>query len=208
MTGESKNLQHIKVEGFKSIGKLDLPMGNINILIGANGVGKTNLISLFTFLGNLSQGKLRNYVAKEGGAERFYHFGTKQTNQMMFDLEVGNNSYHVEFSPNLDDDSLVFNEEYCMSNLSTRPFRLYPKKGESGFVSGERPDSVPVMKYTQEYLEQCRVYHFHDTSNQAQFKKTNKLTSYHYLEKDATNIAPFLYHLKTSQIEGYRQSYK
>ena len=113
MTGESKNLQYIKIEGFKSIAKLDLNMKNINILIGANGAGKTNLISLFTFLSKLSQGKLRSYVEEEGGAERFFHFGTKHTKQMMFDLEVGKNGYHVEFSPNLDDDSLVFNEEYC-----------------------------------------------------------------------------------------------
>lgn len=176
MTGESKNLQHIRVEGFKSIAKLDLPMENINILIGANGVGKTNLISLFTFLGNLSQGKLRKYVAEEGGAERFFHFGTRRTNQMMLDLEVGNNSYHVEFSPNLDDDSLVFNEEYCTYIGSSKLLSLYPKKGESGFVSGEKADSVPVMRYTKEYLEKCRVYHFHDTSNQALFKKTSSLT--------------------------------
>ncbi len=208
MTGESKNLQHIKVEGFKSIAKLDLCMKNINILIGANGVGKTNLISLFTFLGNLSQGKLRNYVETEGGAERFFHFGTKQTSQMMFNLEVGNNSYHVEFSPNLDDDSLIFNDEYCTFVGSSRPWQLYPKKGESGFVSGERPDSIPVMRHTKDYLDNCRVYHFHDTSNQARFKKTNKLNSYHYLEKDAANIAPFLYYLKTSKSETCRQSYQ
>ncbi|MGH8549243.1 MAG: AAA family ATPase, partial [Methylococcales bacterium] len=68
MTEVSKNLKHIKVEGFESIAKLDLPMENINILIGANGSGKSNLISLFTFLSHLSKGKLRNYVETEGGA--------------------------------------------------------------------------------------------------------------------------------------------
>jgi len=208
MTGESKNLQHIKVEGFKSIGKLDLPLENINILIGANGVGKTNLISLFTFLSQLSQGKLRNYVETEGGAERFFHFGSRHTKKMMFDLEMGNNGYHVEFSPNLDDDSLVFNQEYCTFIGSNKLWPLSPKKGESGFVSGERAASERVKEYTKDYLEKCRVYHFHDTSNQAQFKKTNKLASHHFFEKDAANIAPFLYNLKSSPIEYCRQSYQ
>lgn len=211
MTEESKNLKHIKIKGFKSIAKLDLPIEHINILIGANGAGKTNFISVFTFLSHLSQGKLKNYVATEGGAERFFYFGTKHTSKMVFDLKVGmQNGYHVKFSPNLDDDSLVFSKEYCMINSSSKKFHLYPKKGESGFVSGEQADSEFVKKYTKytkEYLDKCRVYHFHDTSSQARFKKTNKLVSYHYLEKDAANIAPFLYQLKTSQIKSYRQSY-
>lgn len=206
MTGEIKNLKQIKVEGFKSIAKLDLPMGNINILIGANGAGKTNLISLFTFLSHLSQGKLRTYVESEGGAERFFHFGTRHTNRMMLDLEVGINGYHVEFSPNRDDDSLVFNKEYCTIETSSNQYTLYPKKGESGFVSGKPADSDYVKKYTREYMEKCRVYHFHDTSNQANFKKTNKLVNSYYL-KDAANIAPFLYYLKTSIFDedSYRQ---
>ncbi len=208
MIEESKNLRHIKVEGFKSIANLDLPMENINILIGANGVGKTNLISLFTFLSHLSQGKLRNYVLNEGGTERFFHFGSKHTERMMFDLSVGINAYHVEFSPNLDDDTLVFSEEYCTIDSSYKKWNLYPKKGESGFVSGETPDSEQVKKYTREYLEKCRVYHFHDTSNQAKFKKTNKLANDYFFEKDAANIAPFLYDLKTSKWEDEKKSYR
>jgi len=208
MTKESKNLKYIKASGFKSIAKLDLPMENINILIGANGVGKTNLISLFTFLSHLSRGKLRNYVATEGGAERFFHFGTKHTNQIMFDLEVGINGYHVEFSPNLDDDSLVLSNEYCTIATSPRRWDLFPKMSESGFVSEKQAGNAPVIKYTREYLEKCRVYHFHDTSNQALFKKTNKLINYHYLEKDAANIAPFLYDLKNCEWGSGSQSYQ
>lgn len=208
MPKENVHLKHIKIEGFKSIAKLDMPMDNINILIGANGAGKSNFISLFTLLNHLSQGKLRNYVATEGGAERFFHFGTRHTQKMMFDLRVSSNGYHVEFSPNLNDDSLVFNKENCTYTASAKQWRLYPQKGESGFVSSETADSDYVKKYTREYLENCRVYHFHDTSSQALFKKTNKLVNHAYLEKDAANLAPFLYHLKASSIESYRQAYQ
>ncbi len=207
MTEVSDNLKHIKIKGFKSIAKLDLPMENINILIGANGAGKTNLISLFTFLSHLSQGKLKNYVATEGGAERFFHFGTRQTNKIVFDLQVGMNGYHVKFSPNLDDDSLVFSKEYCTITSSPQKWNLYPKKGESGFVSRVRSDNEGVTMYTRQFLEKCRVYHFHDTSSQALFKKTNDLDNWIFLEKDAANIAPFLYRLKSSKREHYRQSY-
>ena len=99
MTKENNHLKQIRVEGFKSIDSMALPMEPINILIGANGAGKTNLISMFTFLSHLSHGKLKNYVATEGGAERFFHFGARHTRQMMFDIEVGTMAAMWNFFP-------------------------------------------------------------------------------------------------------------
>lgn len=205
---ESKNLKRIRIEGFKSIKQLDLTMKDINVLIGANGAGKTNLISLFTFLGCLSQGKLQQYIKTEGGAETFFHFGTKTTKKIKLGLEIGNNEYNVEFLPDLDNDSLFFDIESCR--------RVYPpggtnwylrsRKGESGFIT-ENLMGQAVKYYTKKYLDQCRVYHFHDTSSQAAFKKRSSLYDDYYLEEDAANIAPFLYDLKTDQDEDSQQSY-
>lgn len=209
MSEEPKNLKRIRVEGFKSIKKLDLPMEDINILIGANGAGKTNLISLFTFLGCLSQGKLQQYVKTEGGAENFFHFGTKNTERIKLDLEVGQNGYNVEFLPNLAEDSLVFDIESCrvVDSPGSVPWNLYSRKGESGLATENLADQ-PVKYYTKNYLDRCRVYHFHDTSSQARFKKRSGLDNDYYLEEDAANIAPFLYDLKTSRDDKDQQSYK
>lgn len=38
-------LNKISIEGFKSIKKADLTLGNLNVLIGANGAGKSNLLA-------------------------------------------------------------------------------------------------------------------------------------------------------------------
>lgn len=209
MTQGSNNLRRIRVEGFKSIKQLDLPMRDINILIGANGAGKTNLISLFSFLGFLSQGKLQRYVKTEGGAETFFHFGTKNTERIKLDLEIGNNGYSVEFLPNLDDDSLVFDVESCrlVDSPGKSPWPLYPRRGESG-LAAEDLRGQPVKYYTKRYLDQCRVYHFDDTSSQAKFKKRFSLDNYYYLEEDAANIAPFLYDLRNGRHDEDQQSYK
>lgn len=209
MTEESKNLKRIRVEGFKSIKELDLPMKDINILIGANGAGKTNLVSLFTFLGRLSQGKLQQYIKIEGGAERFFHFGARNTERIKLGLEIGNNEYNVEFLPDLDNDSLSFDIESCRR---VRPsggthWHLRSRRGESGFATEDLMDQ-PVKYFTKKYLDQCRVYHFHDTSGQAGFKKRSSLDNYYYLEEDAANIAPFLYNLKTDRDDDSRQSYR
>ena len=209
MSEEPRNLKHIRVEGFKSIKKLDLPMKNINVLIGANGAGKTNLISLFTFLGFLSQGKLQQYVKTEGGAESFFHFGTKNTERIKIDLEIVENGYTAEFLPNLDDDSLVFDIESCrrVDSPGSSPWSLYPRRGESGLAT-EDLRGQPVKYYTKKYLDQCRVYHFDDTGSQARFKKRSSLDNYYYLEEDAANIAPFLYDLRNSRHDEDQQSYR
>ncbi|NOQ36439.1 MAG: AAA family ATPase [Methylococcaceae bacterium] len=207
MTEKSTHLKNIKIEGFKSIATLNLPMESINILIGANGAGKTNFISLFTFLRNLSQGKLKNHVESEGGSERFFHFGSRHTSKIKIEVDIGNNGYHVELSPNYDDDSFMFDVEFCTVASSHKNWHLSPIKGESGFFFNGA-DSDYVKRYTKEYLEQCHVYHFHDTSKQASFKKTQKLSSSHYLENDAANIAPFLFSLKNSKSNEYRQAYQ
>jgi len=208
MSKEPKNLKRIRVEGFKSIKQLDSPMDDINILIGANGAGKTNLISLFTFLSRLSQGKLQQYVKTEGGAEQFFHFGTRNTERIKLDMEIGNNGYRVEFLPNLDDDSLVFDVESCrmIDSPGRSPWPLCSRKGESGLAT-EDLRGQPVEYYTKNYLDRCRVYHFHDTSSQAGLKKRSRLDNYYYLEEDAANIAPFLYDLKTSRDDKDQQSY-
>ena len=43
-------LGQIKIEGFKSIKSAELEIAPINILIGANGSGKSNLIEVFELL--------------------------------------------------------------------------------------------------------------------------------------------------------------
>ena len=187
---------------------IDLTMKDINVLIGANGAGKTNLISLFTFLGCLSRGKLQQYVKTEGGAGTFFHFGTKNTEGIKLGLEIGNNEYNVEFLPDLDNDSLFFDIESCRRAHppGETNWHLCSRKGESGLVTEDLTGQA-VKYYTKKYLDQCRVYHFHDTSGQAAFKKSSSLYDNYYLEEDAANIAPFLYDLKTGRDEDSQQSY-
>ena len=204
---QNNHLEHILVKGFKSIQKLDLKMEPINILIGANGSGKSNFISIFTFLRNLSEGRLQTYVEKNGFANSFFHFGSKQTPQIVIDIDVGFNGYHVEFEHGVDNDSLVFKSEYCTIKTSSRKWTIKGKLGESGLLPGSEAASAYVRKYTREYMEECRVYHFHDTGPTAGFKNASDLSSSDYLYANASNIASFLYRLKSSSIESFTKSY-
>ena len=204
---ENTHLEHVKVKGFKSIKELDLNMEPINILIGANGSGKSNFISLFSFLRNLSEGKLQNYVEKNGFANTFFHFGSKSTPKIEIDIDVGYNGYYVEFEHSTSDDALVFNKEYCTLKSSSRFWHIKGSKGESGLLPGSKAYSEHVRDYTREYLEQCYVYHFHDTGATAGFKQATDLSASDYLYANASNIAAFLYRLKNNKQTTFVKSY-
>lgn len=204
---QNTHLEHISIYGFKSIKELSLKMEPINILIGANGSGKSNFISIFTFLRNLSEGKLQTYVEKNGFANSFFHFGSKQTPQIVIDIKVGFNGYHVEFEHGADNDSLVFKNEYCTIKSSYKNWKVKGRLGESGLLPGSEAASAYVRSYTRDYLEACRVYHFHDTGPTAGFKQASDVSSSDYLYSNASNIASFLYRLKNNSQKSFTKSY-
>jgi predicted ATPase len=63
-------LDQIEVHGFKSIESLSLELRPLNVLIGANGAGKSNFIALFRLLNEMVEGRFQLAVRKGGGAGR------------------------------------------------------------------------------------------------------------------------------------------
>ena len=62
-------LKAIKVSGFKSLDGFELEFQpGLNVLIGPNGSGKTNIINFLEFLSFLSRGSLLDAVGRSGGA--------------------------------------------------------------------------------------------------------------------------------------------
>jgi predicted ATPase len=197
---QEAHLSRIKLTGYKSIKELDLKMHSINILIGANGAGKSNLISIFSLLRALSQGRFQNYVKENGGANSLVHFGAKNTSKIMVDIDVSANGYHVELNHDVFEDTLLFGDEFCKFN--DRSYFIKGKNGESGLFEG-MASSIRVKEYTQIYLNKCQVYHFHDTGRTAGFKQSSSIDDTDYLYNDAKNIAAFLYNLKKHYTESY-----
>ena len=84
-------LDRIKIEGYKSIRKLELELEPINILIGSNGVGKSNFISFFKLVNNIYEQRLKQYSLKNG-ADNLLYFGRKNTKNIKGYLNFGNNT--------------------------------------------------------------------------------------------------------------------
>jgi len=77
-------LKKLTVHGFKSIERQTIELGSLNVLIGANGSGKSNLLSALSFFRASALGNLDTFVKRSGGADRLLFHGKKATKACFF----------------------------------------------------------------------------------------------------------------------------
>ncbi len=227
-------IEHITVQGFKSIKHLEtLRLRPINVLIGANGSGKSNFIEVFAFLQAIRAERLQDYVSRIGGADRTLHFGAKVTARL--EIRVGfrgdagqeQSEYEIVLAPT-DADGLYPSKETVsfwdkarsepstvslMSRSGESPrtlFEIGPKQGmlplgqnlEAGI--SDPSVSTPVQNVNDQ-LENCRIYHFHDTGSSSPIKRTVDLHDNQFLRPNGANLAAFLYRLRLKNRSEYAQ---
>ncbi len=59
-------LNRLSISGYISIENADIQLKPLNVLIGANGAGKSNLISFFKMLNEMRGGRLQQYIGISG----------------------------------------------------------------------------------------------------------------------------------------------
>ena len=74
------HISRLVIRGYKSIVECDLKMTPLNVLIGANGAGKSNLISFFRLISRVLDQQLQATVGNLGGPDALLHFGRKKQN--------------------------------------------------------------------------------------------------------------------------------
>ena len=62
-------IKKIRVKNFKSFKDLEVELGNLNILIGANASGKSNFAEIFRFLRDIEDSGLDNAISIQSGVE-------------------------------------------------------------------------------------------------------------------------------------------
>ena len=170
-------LDYITIKGFKSIASIEkLPLYSINVLIGPNGSGKSNFVGVFAFLQAIREGRLQDYVARAGGANRILHFGAAVTQNL--DIEV---SFADETS------------RYDITLKPTASDELYVS-----IVITVGDESVEDL-----LLDSWRLYHFHDTSAASAMKRTADLNDNRFLRPDGSNLPSFLHYLRERHQSAY-----
>ena len=109
-------IKKISINGFKSIRELhEFELRDLNIIIGANGSGKSNFVQVFQLLMSMTRKGFQKFILENGGADNFLHNGPKSTSAitMTFEFESqtgGLNSYRFELTPTVDETFLVSEE--------------------------------------------------------------------------------------------------
>jgi len=203
-------LHALQVRGFKSIRDQRLELDSLNVFIGGNGVGKSNLVGVFHFLNRVTNQQLQIYTGEAGGANAILHFGRKHTQALSIKTEFHTepahaNIYEFELKPT-DDDRFIFKSEktkyWDMVHYDTsQDF----DEAWSGHVEAHVAESKKhIAQYIREHLNSYRIYHFHDTSSSADVKQTGDLADNHFLRPDAANLAAFLYLLEQRWSDHYK----
>ncbi len=197
-----KQLSRIVIRGFKSIRECDLELGDLNVIIGANGAGKSNLISFFRLVQQMLDQKLQVFSAWMGGPDAILHFGRKATPEMSFELCFGENRYSVILRPTQDNRLNFANEKLEIHD------RWQDASGhfESHFNTLTRVGSGIFSGFTA--MKNWRVYHFHDTGETSLIKQLHGLNINDYLRPNGSNLAAFLFFLREKYHEYYQRVVK
>lgn len=186
---QGARLTKIEAAGYKSFGteanRLSIQLRPLNVIIGANGSGKSNFMSLFAFLRSVLQGDFDAYVARHGGANNLLHFGKKQTPKisagMSFSNLYGIGQHHFSLVSTTKDGLTVLDEKHTNDG-----------------------QDINITKLLLNILDKCGPYRFADT---AVFTNNSNILDNRYLRIDGGNLASFLYLLKHSENAHFADCY-
>jgi predicted ATPase len=201
-------LEKLTVKNFKSIRDQTLNLHHTNVFIGGNGSGKSNLIGVFHFLNRVVSEDLQNYTGESGGADSILHFGRKHSPSLSIELQFGEgdyaNGYGFDLRPTTEDRFIFSNEHIWYQDRRKYPNPYSISLGTGHSEAKVKTSNEKVAVHVNWDLESYRIYHFHDTSSSARVKQTCDLEDNRRLNKDAGNLAAFLYRLKEKHPSHFR----
>ena len=201
-------VRKLRIQGFRSIRDQELELSALNVFIGGNGAGKSNLVEVFHFIRQIYKQRLQTYTGKAGGASAILHFGPKRTSGLFleigFELARGKTAdYAIKLLPT-DEDRFVFETE----SLGVKPGVAGRELNPEGWLGHKEAlisrSDLPLARQVMEALAGFRLYHFHDTGPSAPVKQTCDVEDNRVLREDAANLAAFLYRLKIREPDHFQ----
>lgn len=200
-------INRIEIENFKSIREINLELKPINILIGANGAGKSNFIGFFRLLKNMYDRNLQNYVAEEAGADNILYFGLKRSEYLRGLVEFNEiNRYKFVLNPN-QDNYLFYNFEGTQFNKAFYGYSTWDDiaLGSGYFESTLNSKQSARYGFIKDYMTSFKVFHFHDTGKTARIKLQCNISDNFYLREDGSNLAAFLFAMQQNSPKDFKR---
>jgi len=205
-------LSKLTIKGYKSIQSLEnFELSNLNILLGANGAGKSNFLSVFKLLANMYAQNLQLYIQENGSADLLLHYGRKKTKKISMAFYFDLNGYEFSLIPTKDNRLIFEKEELCFTGSYYNATFGTQCSPSSQIIKSAHSEAIlkdsthKYVQYIKPAIESWRVYHFHDTSDTALVKQVHYANDNLRLKTDAANLAAFLLRLKQKFPKNYEQ---
>lgn len=199
-------IDRITLKGFKSIEVLEsFELQKLNVLIGANGAGKSNFVDYFRMLRAMADEAFQNHVLEAGGGDGFLFMGPKVTKEITARVEFGLNWFEQVLQPSASGSLLIASETtgYRDSSNTVSGRQESVLKSIKNQKSYNHPGYAGVGHDIYDSVSSWTVYHFHDTSPLAPMRRDQSLRDWSRFRHDASNIAPFLLNLTEDEPGSY-----
>ena len=203
-------LKRLSLAGYRSYDndfeKNTIDFQKLNIIIGANGAGKSNLVSFLEMISYMMTRGLRSYVSRQGGGNSLMYFGPKNTDQIRGELlledQSGGKTDRYSFALELSAANQLFFAEEKMEYQDQRYSAPYVQDfGVGHFEAGAADSGDVTVRTLRGCLERLKIFHFNDTSISSRIRSNTNTADGGYLRADGGNLAGFLHRLKKNEAE-------
>lgn len=139
-------LTSVSAELYRSIRRIQVPVERLTVLVGKNGVGKTNLYRSLELLAAAARGAITREIAEEGGFESVLWAGPRAKGSVRLKLgaEFGDYAYSIEIGlpAPIDEAALTATEpmvkaEELVHRLHGKSVTLMKRQGPSAWLRDE-----------------------------------------------------------------------
>lgn len=203
-------IEQVIIENFRSIRYCKLMLGRLNILIGPNGVGKSNFISFFELVNAIYKQHFGAYSMEQGGIDNLLYFGRKNSEFIKGLLDFSNtDAFFFKLKANQANKGFIeYTGNYFNArNVDEKNYEDWDKNVWDKAVEESEKQSGKYERanYIEKYLDSFKVYHFHDTSKTSAMKRMCNISDNTYLREDGSNLAAFLYYLSEKHPKEFKK---
>jgi len=153
----NKRLIELEVDNFRSLRRVSLPLGPLNVLVGPNGAGKTNVLDVFRFLADVIRTDLEPALEFRGGIDNLlFRGGAKPSTSFAVRLKATWTTHSSLNAP--DEYSLrVTRRGNTISRSESFVFKRTQGRGRRITTSGEKVSVVDTARGGGERQKQIGI---------------------------------------------------
>jgi predicted ATPase len=207
------SIKTLSISGFKSIREMnELELRPLNVLIGANGAGKSNLVSFFRMVNLMMKNALFEYVRKTGDADTILYNGEKITSHIEagIDLSINDedNTYQLKLYPynnllGIKNEIVKWQKHEGDTEAPGIEFGALDGTAKSSLADLRKQERYPRVVSVYNYLFKLGVFQFNDTTYTSKIRKKCLIDDNKVIFEDGGNFPAMLYYLKKHDLDAY-----